>query len=332
MKLVITGGTGFLGRHLVWRAAAEGAEVIFTGRSPEAAAVVIDRATAPVRWQALSHGDGAAERALANIACGADAIVHCAALSSPWGRYDDFRRANVVSTAEVIAACQAHDVQRLVHVSTPSIYFGFADRIGIREDAELPSPANDYVRTKLAAEALVRQAGLREVAILRPRALFGPWDQTLMPRLLRVLRKGALPIMRGGHIQLDLTYVDNAVDAAWLALTKPLPRSVNIYNVSNGDPRALSDLLAAMARAFALPLHTRKLPWPVVDAVARGMESVARVLGSGEPPLTRYSAAVLAFSQTLDVSALRDELGWRPRISIDEGIERHARWWLEQQV
>ncbi|WP_019447845.1 NAD(P)-dependent oxidoreductase [Cupriavidus sp. BIS7] len=332
MKLVITGGTGFLGRHLVWRAAAEGAEVVFTGRNPEAAANVIGRAPAPVRWQALSHGDAAAESALANAARGADAIVHCAALSSPWGRYDDFHRANVVSTAEVVAACEAHGVPRLVHVSTPSIYFGFADRIGIREDAELPSPANDYVRTKLAAEALVQEAGLRAVAILRPRALFGPWDQTLMPRILRVLHKGALPIMRGGHIQLDLTYIDNAVDAAWLALTKPLPRQVNIYNVSNGEPRELSDLLSVMAREFALPLRTRKLPWPVVDALARGMESAARIFGRGEPVLTRYSAAVLAFSQTLDVSALRNELGWRPRISIDEGIGRHARWWLEQQA
>lgn len=332
MKLVITGGTGFLGRHLVWRAAAEGADVIFTGRNARAAAEVIRHAPAPVRWQALSHGDAAAESTLAKAACDADAIVHCAALSSPWGRYDDFHRSNVTSTAEVVAACHAHKVRRLVHISTPSIYFGFADRIAIREDAELPRPANDYVRTKLAAEALVKQAGLHAAAILRPRALFGPWDQALMPRILRVMRKGALPIMRGGRIQLDLTYIDNAVEAAWLALTKPLPRRLNIYNVSNGEPRELSDLLTTMAREFALPLRMCKLPWPVVDVLARGMEARARVLGGGEPALTRYSAAVLAFSQTLDVSALSNELGWRPKVSIDEGICRHARWWQEHQA
>jgi len=331
MKLVITGGTGFLGRHLVWRSAAEGAEVVFTGRSASAAAEVIRLAPAPVRWQALAHGEAAAESALTAVAADADAIVHCAALSSPWGRYDDFYRANVASTAEVLAAARARSVQRLIHISTPSLYFGFADRLNIREDADLPEPANDYVRTKRAAEALVEQANLPEVAILRPRALFGPWDQTLMPRILRVLSRGTMPLMRGGHIQLDLTYIDNAVEAIWLALTKPLPPRVNIYNVSNGEPRELLDLLNRMANEFGLPLHTRKLPWPLIELVARSLELAARVSGGREPPLTRYSAGMLAFSQTLDLSALRSELGWRPLVSVDEGIRRHARWWQERR-
>ena len=331
MKLVVTGGTGFLGRHLVWRAAAQGAEVVFTGRSAAAADEVIRHAPAPVRWQPLEHGGDEAGRALTKATRGADAMVHCAALSSPWGRHEDFRRANVASTAEVIAACRANGVGRLVHVSTPSLYFGFADRLAIREDAELPPPANDYVRTKLEAEKLVRQAGLPEVAILRPRALFGPWDQTLVPRLLRVMTKGPMPLMRGGRIRVDLTYIDNAVEAVWLMLTRPLPRPVNTYNVSNGEPRELLDVLTVMAREFGLPLRTKAVPWPLIELLARGLELAAR-LGSGrEPPLTRYSAGVLAFSQTLDVSALGDELGWRPAVSIDEGIRRHAEWWRARQ-
>lgn len=330
MKLVVTGGTGFLGRHLVWRAAAEGAEVVFTGRNAKAADEVIRHAPAPVRWQPLEHGDEAAERTLTGAAQSADAVVHCAALSSPWGAFDEFQRANVASTAEVIATCKANGVRRLVHISTPSLYFDFADRLAIREDADLPSAANAYVWTKLAAERLVRDAVLPEVAILRPRALFGPWDQTLVPRLLRVMTKGAMPVMRGGRIQIDLTYIDNAVEAAWLALTQPLPRAVNTYNVSNGEPRELIDVLTVMAREFGLPLRTRKVPWPLVELIARGLETYAR-LGSGkEPPLTRYSAGVLAFSQTLDVSALRDELGWKPIVGINEGIRRHAEWWKRQ--
>lgn len=331
MKIVITGGTGFLGRHLVWQAAAEGAEVVFTGRSAQAAEEVIRHASGPVRWQALEHGSDAAETTLTAAARGADALVHCAALSSPWGRFEDFRRANVASTAEVLAACRANGVRRLVHISTPSLYFGFRDRLAIREDAPLPEPANDYVRTKIAAEALIHAEldtnPQQEVAILRPRALFGPWDQTLMPRLLRVMEKGPLPIMRGGRIQLDLTYIDNAVDAVWLALTRPLPRRINHYNVSNGEPRELLDVLAIMAREFDLPLRTRRLPWPLVDWLARGLETAARLGNGQEPPLTRYSAGVLAFSQTLDISALRNELGYQPKIDIEEGIRRHAEWW-----
>jgi nucleoside-diphosphate-sugar epimerase len=331
MKIVVTGGTGFLGRHLVWRAAAEGVEVVFTGRDARAADEVARLAPAPVRWQAIRHGEANAERVLVEAARGADAVVHCAALSSPWGRYEAFRRANVAGTAEVIAACAANGVRRLVHISTPSLYFGFADRLGIREDAELPPPANDYVLTKIEAERLVRAAGLPEVGILRPRALFGPWDQTLVPRLLRVMTQGPMPIMRGGRIQIDLTYIDNAVEAAWLALTRPLPRAVNTYNVSNGEPRELIDVLQVMAREFALPLRTKRVPWPLVELLARALELKARLSGGKEPPLTRYSAGVLAFGQTLDVTALRDELGWRPAVSIDEGIRRHAEWWRGQQ-
>lgn len=332
MKILVTGGTGFLGRHLVWHAAAQGADVCFTGRYAQAAATVQRLAPAPVRWQPLSHGAAGATQALRHAAEGADVLIHCAALSAPWGREEDFQRANVASTAEVLLACQTCKVPRLVHVSTPSVYFGFADRLGIREDAPLPAPANAYVRTKRLAETLVMQAHLPEVAILRPRALYGPWDQTLMPRLLRVMARGPLPLMRGGHALLDLTYIDNAVDAAWRAATLPLPSPLRIYNVSNGEPRELGDILHTMARAFGLPLRTRKLPWPLVSLLARSLEGAARLRGNThEPLLTRYSAGVLAFSQTLDVSALRQELGWQPRVSIDDGIYRHAHWWQTQQ-
>lgn len=330
MKILVTGGTGFLGRHLVWRAAAEGADVVFTGRSAQAAAEVKRLAPAPVRWLALTHGESRAEPTLIAAAHGVDAMVHCAALSSPWGHYDDFYRANVSSTAEVISACRVNGVKRLLHISTPSLYFNFTDRLNITEDATFALPANHYVLTKQIAETRVRQAGLPELVILRPRALFGPWDQTLMPRILRVMTGGTVPIMRGGNILLDLTYIDNAVEAIWLALTKPLPRAINTYNVSNGEPRELLDVLSMLASEFKLPLRTRKLPWPLVNVLARGMEFASRLVGNREPPLTRYSAGVLAFSQTLDLSALRRELGWQATVSIDEGIRRHARWWQEQ--
>lgn len=332
MKIVVTGGTGFLGRHIVWRAAAAGAEVVFTGRNPRAAEEVMRHAAVPVRWQALEHGQPGAGAALSRAARHADALIHCAALSSPWGREEDFRRANVDSTAEVIAACRDNGLRRLVHVSTPSVYFDFRDRLAIREDAALPSPVNTYARTKLAAEALLREASLPELAILRPRALFGPWDQTLLPRLLRVMRHGKVPLMRGGRILLDLTYVDNAVDAVWLALTRPLPRALNTWNVSNGEPRELLDVLGLMAREFGLPLRTRRLPWPLVALMAQAMETVSTWSHGREPPMTRYSAGVLAFSQTLDIGALRAELGYQPAVSIDEGIRRHAAWWREQRT
>lgn len=330
MKIVITGGTGFLGRHLVWRFAEAGAEVIFTGRNAKAADEVLRHATRPVRWLPLDHGAPGAGVLLQQAARQADAIIHSAALSTPWGRKGDFHRANVVSTMEVLAACKEAQVKRLVHISTPSLYFDFCDRFKVHEDSTLPNPVNEYARTKGEAEALVRATPAMETVILRPRALFGPWDQTLMPRLLRVMQRGALPVMRGGRISLDLTYIDNAVEAVWLVTTQQLPRPLVTYNVSNGEPQELLALLSMMSKEFDLPLRTRSVPWPMISLLARGMEAIARLGDGKEPMLTRYSAGVLAFSQTLDISALSDDLGYRPKVSISEGIQRHAVWWKNQ--
>jgi nucleoside-diphosphate-sugar epimerase len=331
MKILVTGGTGFLGRHVVWRFASTGANVVFTGRNARAADDVINLAVGRVKWQPLAHGEPDAVSLLTRVADDADVVVHCAALSTPWGSCMDFHNANVASTAEVLAACNDRQVKRLVHISTPSLYFDFQDRLNIREDMVLPSPVNEYARTKAAAEDLVRAEPPPETVILRPRALFGPWDQTLMPRLLRVMQRGPLPIMRGGNIQLDLTYIDNVVDAVYLAATKPLPRSPVTYNVSNGEPQSLLGLLETLAREFAIPLRTRRLPWPIVKLAATGLEMAARLGNGKEPLLTRYSAGVLAFSQTLDISALRNEMGYQPGVSIDDGIRRHATWWRDNK-
>jgi nucleoside-diphosphate-sugar epimerase len=205
------------------------------------------------------------------------------------------------------------------------VYFEYRDRLRISENDALPAPVNEYARTKAQAEELVRRSEGLEAVILRPRALFGPWDATLFPRLLRVVRHGAIPLMRGGRAMLDLTYVDNAVDAIRLALTRALPRHIATYNVSNDEPIEFYSLLAKISEYFSVRLRTVRLPWGLVANAASVMEACGRVLGK-EPPLTRYGAGVLAFSQTLDLSAIKRDLGFRPRISLDDGLQRYAGW------
>ena len=330
MKIIVTGGTGFLGRHVVWRLAALGHEVTFTGRQHEMAEQVLEHSPASVKFACLHHAQDNSQQRLNDLAQGMDAIVHCAALSSPWGKFEDFFQANVVSTQEVLAACKLANIQRLVHISTPSLYFDYRDRLNIQEDEPLPLPVNHYARTKGIAELLVMNSSITQRVILRPRALFGPWDNTLMPRLLRVIKEGAIPLMHGGKAKLDITYIDNAVDAIVLALTKPLAKPLSIYNVTNGEPLCLDQLLAHLAKEFKLALRTRRVPWCLVKAVAWFMEKYSLLTQGREPFVTRYSAGVLAFSQTLDISAIRDELGYQPAVSITQGLARHALW-LDQQ-
>lgn len=326
--ILVTGGTGFLGRHIVWRLAEAGHEVIFTGRSAKAARDVQQNCKNSVRFVQLDHGAPDAAKQLCALTAKASAIIHSAALSSPWGRRQDFEKANIASTKEVIAACHQNNIARLVHISTPSIYFDYQDRLNIPEHAALPDLVNDYAATKREAEELVRQSRVTECVILRPRALFGPWDNTLMPRLMRAMEKGRVPLPRNGQALMDITYIDNAVEAVELALTRKLPQPVNIYNVSNGTPIRLCDLLELISRSFALPFHTLKIPHSLLHTLAHGMELASLIRGGqSEPLLTRYSAGVLAFSQTLDITAIQRDLGYTPRVSIEEGIKRHAAWY-----
>ncbi|MBP6268260.1 MAG: NAD(P)-dependent oxidoreductase [Rhizobacter sp.] len=337
MRVLVTGGTGFLGRHLVWRLSAAGHEVVFTGRNAGAAATVLRNSQSPSATRAdfvpIEHGKPGAERALHEAACAVDAVVHCSALSSPWGSRHAFEQANVVATREVLAVCKSRAIENLVHISTPGLYFDFRDRLEIREDEPLPAPANLYAATKAAAEGLVRQAAhLRSAVILRPRAIFGPHDNTLLPRLLRVARRGSLPLMRGGRARLDLTYIDNVVDAIELALAQPRVHPTGAtFNISNGEPMQVGDLFKVLASTFGLPTRVRRVPYPVVDVVARAMEGLAKLRQGWEPPLTRYSAGLLAFSQTLDLTSARRNLGYVPRIPLREGMVRTAEWFREQE-
>ncbi|SUO97828.1 NAD-dependent epimerase/dehydratase family protein [Suttonella ornithocola] len=328
MKVIITGGTGFLGRHLVAHAVAQSAEVIFTGRNAEAAKYIERRANGLARWQSIEHGTQQAAEILTEISQNADIFIHNAALSAPWGEKAAFYRANVLSSKEAIQACRVNYIARAVVISTPSVYFNYQDKLDIREDGPLPPPVNEYAHSKREAERLWQQAGLPSVAVMRPRALFGEWDSTLLPRMLKVMQNGGVPLVRGGRILLDITYVDNAVDAIWRAATQPLPQPFQIYNVSNDAPCTLIDLLHSISRHFYLPLRTRPIPWTILSQMARFQEWQASCRQQ-EPLFTRYSAGVLAFSQTLNVDALK-QLGWQAKVSLEEGLARTAAWWQEQ--
>lgn len=325
---LITGATGFLGGALARRLQAEGWDVVGVGRNELAGGVL---ANGGIRFVALDLANADAVR---TVCAGQDFVFHCAARSSPWGRVRDFERDNVTATENVIAGCVAGGVRRLIHVSTPSIYFEARDRFSLSESSPpADSPVNDYARTKLRAEAVIDAAPASlETVTLRPRAIFGPGDTTLFPRLLRAAGpEGRFPLVGGGDPLVEVTFVSNVVDSLVAASQSPQAAGRK-YNLTNGEPRPREKLLRLLFESVGRPWNPRRVAlWKALLA-ATAMEGVSRLFTGGrwEPPLTRYSAGVLAFSQTFDLSAVRRDLGYEPQVSVAEGIEEFAKWWRGQ--
>ncbi|QUL57267.1 NAD-dependent epimerase/dehydratase family protein [Paenibacillus tritici] len=326
-KALVTGATGFLGRHTARRLARMGWEVYGQGRNLELGK--------QLGQEGVEFLAGDLREAESGRFCrGMDVVFHCAALSSPWGKYKDFYTCNVEATRHIVEGCRRHGVGRLVHISTPSVYSSQQHRFAIRESDPLPKrPANGYAATKLIAEQVVGQASREGLPsfMLRPRAIFGPMDNALFPRLLAANKSKGVPLMNGGRAKIDLTCVENVVDAMLLCCEAPLSASGRAYNITNGEPLMFSELITRLFSLLELPLHTRRLPYPVAYTAAAMMEGIHRVLPVlGEPLLTRYSAAALGISQTLDISLAREQLGYHPRITTDEGLHAFAEWWREQ--
>jgi nucleoside-diphosphate-sugar epimerase len=313
--VLVTGGTGFLGRRLVGRLLAQGRTVSVLGRTPAP-----DLEARGVRFLRASLEDAAAVEA----ACaGVGTVFHVAAKVGVWGRTDDFHRANVLGTRAVIAGCRRHGVRRLVYTSTPSVVYNGRDLAGADESLPLttrcPSP---YPLTKARAEEEVLKADsgeLRTIA-LRPHLIWGPGDPHLIPRVVERARAGRLRIVGSGRNRVDLVHVENAVDAHLLAEAAAGDCGGRAYFITNGEPVALWDWINGILAGLGVPPVTRRISLGAATAIGAACEAAWRILPlSGEPPMTRFVAAELAKDHWFDISAARRDLGYAPRIGMAEG-------------
>lgn len=268
-------------------------------------------------------GDLHDRESVAAACAGARAVVHCAALSAPWGRRSEFFATNVEGTRHVVDGCIKHGVQRLIHISSPSVTFRGVDERDVREDAPYPERfASTYSLTKKLAEDVVRQAaarGLRAV-ILRPKAIFGPGDTSLVPRLVAAARHRRLRQIGDGENLVDLTHVDNVVHAILLVLTAPAAVG-RTYTITNDEHPRLWDVIERVVSRAGGELPRPHVPLPVALMAASLMEAAATITGR-EPTLTRYSVLILARTQTYDISAARRDLGYEPIVTLEDGIQQ----------
>jgi nucleoside-diphosphate-sugar epimerase len=316
MQILVTGGTGFLGRHLAHTLIARGHHVRLLGRDFTRCADLLTAEAQPASIDLR-------ERQATIAACaGMDAVFHVGALSAPWGRRADFWAINVGGTENVIAGCWQHHVRRLIYVSSPSVVFDGRDHHDLTEAAPYPRRFTSiYSLTKKIGEDLVNQAardGMPTI-IVRPKAIFGPGDSALLPRLISAARAGRLPQIGNGCNLVDLTYVDNVVHALLLMLDAP--PTGRTYTITNGEHVPLWQVVRMVLGRLGLSTELRRVPLKLALIAAGLMEARAAITGR-EPLLTRYSAAILARTQTYDITAARRDLGYTPQISVAEGIER----------
>jgi nucleoside-diphosphate-sugar epimerase len=318
-RVLVTGASGFLGSHVMARLTALGTPALGLGRDTKRCAALEAAGHKVVRLDLSQTFDTAADRDLGTV----DAIVHCAALSAPFGRLADFETANVTATRNLIDFARRQGARRFVHISSPTVYFAYRDQLGVREDAVLPSPVNHYARTKRQAEEIALAAPETGPVVLRPRGIYGAGDRTLLPRLLQVAQSRPLPLFRDGAACIDLTYIDDVVDAVLAGLSAGSTAEGQIFNVSGGEVVPVRRIAEAACARAGLQPRWRKMPlWPAMLAAGLA-ETVAELLpGRPEPPVTRYGLGLFAYAQSLDIAKAGRILGWAPKVSFEEGLDR----------
>ena len=322
MKALVTGGGGFLGRHIVMKLLARGDTIRVLGRRryPDLEKMGVEMVQADVQ------DASAVERACR----GMETVFHVAALAGYWGSWESYYGPNVVGAQNVLNGCRKAGLRKLIYTSTPSVVSAPGNMEHV--DERVPYPARydcPYPATKAQAERLVLQAngtdGLLTVSV-RPHLIFGPGDPHLFPRIIDRARKGLLVQVGDGTNRVDVTYVENAADAHLLAadrLGDGSPVNGQAYFISQGTPVALWPWINSLLAALGIPGVHRKLSHGAARTVGAAMEMAYTVLPlRGEPSMTRFLADQLATSHYFDISKARKDLGYEPRIGTEEGLER----------
>ncbi len=329
MKILVTGGGGFLGQALCRGLVERGHEVVSFNRGHYPA---LDALGVQQR-----QGDLADMDAVSGAMEGAEAVFHCGAKAGAWGSYASYYEANVTGTFNVLLACARHGVGRLVYTSTPSVTHrktrpvegGTADTVPYGEGFKAP-----YAETKTLAEKEVlaangrpvRNGGRLATVALRPRLIWGPGDQQILPRLVERAQAGRLRFVGGGDNLIDTTYIDNAAQAHFDAFEHLAPDAAcagRAYFISNGEPMPTRRIVNALLEAAGAPQVEGSIPFALAYAIGAACETLWPLLRiKGEPPMTRFLAEQLSTTHWYSMEPARRDFGYVPRVTIAEGLER----------
>ena len=321
MKALVTGGGGFLGSEIIRQLLDKGVEVrsLQRGHYPDLQSLGIE-----------IHSGDISDQQTCNHACkDCDVVFHVAAKAGVWGAYEGYYRPNVIGTKNIIAACLKNNIKYLVYTSSPSAVFDGHDEQGIDESTPYPTHfLSHYSATKAQAEQLILAANSDKLATvaLRPHLIWGIGDPHLFPRIINRARTGKLRTIANKGKLVDITHVENAAYAHILAMTVLLNNAAcagKTYFISNDEPMTMADIINRFLAVAQMPPVTRTVSPAVAYTIGIVMETTYKLLGiKTEPFMTRFIAKQLSVAHWYDLSAAKRDLGYRPKISIEQGMQR----------
>lgn len=327
MKVLVTGGGGFMGMALIKRLITEGHKV-----------TSFSRREYPLHWALGISSIQADIRDLEAVekACkGKDVVFHLAAKVGIWGKYEEYQSINVTGTFNVIKACRKQGVGRIVFTSSSSVVFGGSDLEGIDESHPYPeNQGSHYASTKALAERLIIEANSKDLKTisLRPHLVWGPYDAHLIPGILKRAGSGKLRRIGDQEHFIDTTYIDNMIDALLLAAkaldTKPEAAGKALF-VTNGEPARVWDFVNSIIQIAGHQPVQKKIPEKVAYFAAGVSEWFHKIFKiKTEPFMTRYAIKELCTNHWFDISNAREILGYNPRVSYAEGF-KHLKDYLK---
>lgn len=338
MRVLVTGCGGFLGSEIVRQLVCRGDEVVGVSRGeyPDLNAI------------GMTHrrGDLVDAAFTRDAIDGVDAVVHTAAVAGVWGPWEHFHSINTVATENVIGACENAHIQTLVFTSSPSVTFAGDDQSGV--DESVPYPTDwlcHYPHTKALAEQAVLKAdtpsGLRTCA-LRPHLIWGNDDPHILPRLVSRAKSGRLRIVGDGTNRVDTVHVINAAAAHLDAVdvlsgnsgagNSELPdvdaAAGRAYFITQDEPVDCWGWISQVCELAGVSPPTKKISAAAAYRIGGVLETVYKLTGrQSEPLMTRFVAAQMAKDHYFDISAAKQRLGYKVRISMDKGLEMLRQHW-----
>lgn len=332
MRTLVTGAPGWLGSRLVEILAGDGNRDPFWARfsrAPErrVRCLVLPgyENGIPPAWDVERvTGDVRDPKTLAGALEGVDTVLHCVGVIHP-RRVRDFYDINTQGTKNLIAEAVRKKVRRFVFVSSNSPAGGQRDRRRLHQEDDPPAPYQHYGRSKWLAEEAVRDAGRQggiETVILRPCWYYGPGQPLRQTRFFRMILSGRPILFGDGHSLRSMSYIDNVIQGILLAESNPQAAG-KLFWIADERPYETIEIYETVARILGVSLKVRYVPrW--VSQAAKGVDALLQSAGIYQQEI--HVAGEMIQDIACSIERARRELGYRPFVSLEEGMRRSIEW------